>query len=149
MFDSCLKKQSEIKSLFSDCQSEEAKYTKIIELGRSLPLFKPEYKTEANRVQGCQSNMFLRTFQEGNEVYFEAESDALISAGLAALLLDIRAHAPPAMEPCIRAPPIRRLPMRGGHPHSPLLGIQASPPRGVRLVGSLNHKISKPDEHLG
>lgn len=89
MYESCLKKQNDIKLLFSTCHSPEAKYAKIIELGRSLPPLKAEYKTETNRVQGCQSNMFLRTYQEGNDLYYEAESDALISAGLAALLLQV------------------------------------------------------------
>ena len=103
MYESCLKKQNEIKNLFADCRSEEAKYAKIIELGRALPPLNQEYKTESNRVQGCQSNMFLRTYQEGNEIFYEAESDALISAGLAALLL--RAYNGEPAEVILKCPP--------------------------------------------
>lgn len=103
MFESCLKKQNEIKALFSDCGTEEAKYARIIELGRSLPPFQSEYKTEANRVQGCQSNMFLRTYSESDGIYYEAESDALISAGLAALLLRVYSGEP--AEVILKCPP--------------------------------------------
>lgn len=103
IYQSCLQKQDAVRALFSTCQSPEAKYAKIIELGRSLSPLKSEYKTETNRVQGCQSNMFLHVFQEGNELYYEAESDALISAGLAALLLRVYNGEP--AEVILKCPP--------------------------------------------
>ena len=103
MYESCLKKQNEIKTLFSACSTEEAKYAKIIELGRSLAPLRQELKSEANRVQGCQSNMFLHTYEDSNRVFFEAESDALISAGLAALLLRVYSGEP--AEVILKCPP--------------------------------------------
>lgn len=89
MFDSCLEKQEQIKALFQSCISMEAKYQKIMELGKSLPKMDPVFKTAENAVTGCQSTMYLRSFLKDGLVYFEVDSDALISAGLAALLLHV------------------------------------------------------------
>ena len=87
MFESCLEKQERIKKLFTSCSSEEKKYEKIIELGRNLPHMPAEDKTPENFVKGCQSTMYLTSRLENGHVYFTADSDALISAGLAAILL--------------------------------------------------------------
>ncbi|PJD94253.1 MAG: SufE [Parachlamydia sp.] len=87
MFSSCLLKQREVKTLFNACVSEEKKYEKIIELGRELPLLDPAYQTPENIVKGCQSTMYLRSFMQEGKVFFQAQSDALISAGLAAILM--------------------------------------------------------------
>ena len=87
MYESCLKKQSEIKSLFASLKSDEEKYSKIIELGRNLPSFPASAKIPSNEVKGCQSVMHLLTEKKDQTLYFQAESDALISKGLAALLI--------------------------------------------------------------
>jgi cysteine desulfuration protein SufE len=87
MFSSCLLKQREVKTLFNACLSEEKKYEKIIELGRQLPLLDAAYQIPENIVKGCQSTMYLRSFMQEGKVFFQAQSDALISAGLAAILM--------------------------------------------------------------
>lgn len=87
MTSSCLNKQNEIKIEFASCQSEDEKYKKIIEMGKKLPKLKAEYKTPENIVKGCQSVMYLRSFMQEGRMHFEADSEALISAGLAALLI--------------------------------------------------------------
>lgn len=89
MFTSCIEKQQKIKSLFASCASAEEKYAKIIELGRKLPPLREEFCKEENLVSGCQSRMYLHAFAKNNALFFEAQSDALISAGLAALLIDV------------------------------------------------------------
>lgn len=89
MFETCLAKQKEVKELFSSCANEEAKYAKIIELGKALAPLQNLHKVKENLVNGCQSTMYLRSYLNGGAVYFEAESDALVSAGLAALLLHV------------------------------------------------------------
>lgn len=89
MFDSCIAKQNMIKELLTACPTEESKYAKIIELGRELPKLADEHKTPSNLVKGCQSQMYLHAYLSDNSVIFEAESDALISAGLAALLIRV------------------------------------------------------------
>jgi cysteine desulfuration protein SufE len=69
--------------------SPEKKYEIIIEMGRSLPRLDNQYKTENNRVAGCQSILHLRSFLREGKMFFEADGDALISKGLAALALSI------------------------------------------------------------
>lgn len=89
MFDSCLAKQASIKSIFENIPSPEGKYEKIIEFGKNLPKLNEEFKTSQHLVSGCQSQTYLKAFSEDGLIYFEVGSDALISAGLAALLLNV------------------------------------------------------------
>jgi cysteine desulfuration protein SufE len=103
MFDSCLEKQQHIKEIFLACPSEEAKYEKIIELGRQQSPLAPVYKIPENLVKGCQSQMYLHSYWSGNQIVFEAESDALISAGLAALLVKVYSGETP--EAILKCPP--------------------------------------------
>jgi cysteine desulfuration protein SufE len=99
----CLDKQDKIMLLFADCATQEAKYKKIIELGSSLPLFNPLWKIQENLVRGCQSITYLRcTYSEG-VIRLYAHSDALISAGLAALL--VLAFDGETPEAILRSPP--------------------------------------------
>lgn len=103
MFDSCLAKQNQVKALFSTCRNEEEKYRKIIELGRSLPPLSAACKTPENIVKGCQSTMYLHSYYRNDKVRFEAESDALISSGLAALLVMVYSDEEP--EVILKCPP--------------------------------------------
>ncbi|CCB86105.1 MULTISPECIES: SufE family protein [Parachlamydia] len=103
MFLSCLEKQNQIKEIFKVCLTEELKYQKIIELGRALPRLSENHKTLENLVKGCQSTMYLRSYMEEGKVYFEAESDALISSGLAAIL--IQAYSGETPEAILKCPP--------------------------------------------
>jgi cysteine desulfuration protein SufE len=86
---SCLEKQRRLKEQFSLCTSSQQKYEKIIEMGRQLPAYPIELKTSEYSVKGCQSTMYLATSLEGGKIQFQAYSEALISAGLAALLIAI------------------------------------------------------------
>jgi cysteine desulfuration protein SufE len=87
MENSCLDKQKQIMTLFQTCASQEERYQKIIDLGRLLPKLNFVYKTTENIVKGCQSTLYLLTYEKDHLMFFEAESDALISAGLAAILI--------------------------------------------------------------
>lgn len=64
-------------------------YPKLIEWGKKLPPFSEQEKMLAKRVPGCQSEMWLFSKQQDGKLYFAASSDALISSGLAALLLEL------------------------------------------------------------
>ena len=86
MFDSCTAKQKRVKELFSGAATPEEKYQTLINLGKGQPHLLPEEKTEDNRVRGCQSLTYLKTVFEDGRLYLYAESDALISAGLAQLI---------------------------------------------------------------
>lgn len=114
MFNSCLEKQQQIKEIFLECASKDAKYEKIIELGQQQKPLANIYKTKENLVKGCQSQMYLRSYEVDNKVMFEAESDALISAGLATLLTKVYSGESP--EVILKCPPT----------YLDELGIQAS-----------------------
>jgi cysteine desulfuration protein SufE len=80
-------KQETIESNFASCRSQEEIYQKIMEWGKNLPTFDEKWRTEENRVTGCQSLMYLHAEVSDNKMLFSADSDALISKGLAALLV--------------------------------------------------------------
>ena len=65
------------------------KYEYIIELGKGLKGLEPKYKTEIYRVQGCQSQVWLHSFEKDGMLYFEADGDALIVRGLIQMLIRI------------------------------------------------------------
>lgn len=92
-----------LKKEFANLSSPEKKYQKLMEMGQKLPPYPSAHKTAAYLVRGCQSQLYLHaTFQEG-KIYFEAASDALISAGLAALLLAAYSGLTP--EAILKCPP--------------------------------------------
>ena len=99
----CLQRQESIKKQFSKLSSEEAKYEKIIELGRKNAHLDPLYKNEDTLVHGCQSQMYLHSYMADGKVFFEADSEALISAGLAALLILVYSGQTP--ETILTCPP--------------------------------------------
>ncbi len=65
------------------------KYEHLIEMGRSLPLIDTRYKTDEYLVRGCQSQVWLRAVADGDCIQFTADSDALITKGLVAVLLRV------------------------------------------------------------
>jgi len=100
-FQSCLAKQAQAKQLFGSCATPEQKYIKIIELGRSLPQFCSSLKTDDRLVKGCQSRMYLSSSFSDGKVLFQLDSEALISAGLGALLLFVyNGETPEAILSC-------------------------------------------------
>jgi cysteine desulfuration protein SufE len=103
MFENCLEKQRKVKEIFLACPSEEAKYEKIIALGRQQSPLAAADKIPENFVKGCQSQMYLHSYWSGNKIIFETESDALISAGLAMLLTQVYSGETP--EVILKCPP--------------------------------------------
>ena len=95
---------SDLKNLFIHCRTGQDRYQKIIELGRELPPMAPEHKTEENIVRGCQSIVYLSSEMVDGKIYFTAYSEALISAGLAAIL--IRAYSGQSPEMVLKTKPI-------------------------------------------
>jgi cysteine desulfuration protein SufE len=78
-----------LKKKFTSLSSPDQKYSALIEMGRELDSFKEKNKTDKNLVSGCQSKLWLYSYKRENKIFFEATSDALISKGLAALLIEI------------------------------------------------------------
>ncbi len=101
MFEACLEKQRELCTLFLSLASPEAKYEKIIAMGKELPAFPQHEKTSENLVPGCQSILHLSCTNDNGKIYFNADSEAMISKGLAALLIYIyNGESPEALLKC-------------------------------------------------
>ncbi len=81
--------ESELTKLFMECSSNEEIYKTLISLGETTPSLPDDKKTEENRVHGCQSQLYITHSGSKEEIYFEVDSDALISKGLATLLTRI------------------------------------------------------------
>ncbi|CAO3456252.1 hypothetical protein [Azospirillum argentinense] len=61
----------------------------LIDLGRALPAFPEEWRTEANRMDGCQAAVWLVAGWRDGRLHAVAASDSVIVAGLVAILLDV------------------------------------------------------------
>ncbi len=99
-------KQQSVKELFKGCVSLESVYKKIMELGKLLPPFPEGCMRAENLVEGCQSRLYLVSKfcnQTPGTIRFHAHSDALISSGLAYLLLHVYDNEPP--ECLLQRPP--------------------------------------------
>ena len=79
-------------SLFDDWMQ---RYEYMIELGKSLPLIDPEYKTEDNIIKGCQSKVWIHADLEEDKLVFTADSDAIITKGIIAILLRVFSNQHP------------------------------------------------------
>ncbi len=82
------KKCGEMKKIFASLPPAQ-RYETLIQMGRALPPLSPALKTPDRLVSGCQSTLYLSTTLQDGNLFFEASADALISAGLAALLIAI------------------------------------------------------------
>lgn len=71
------------------------KYEYLIELGKDLPLIAPQYKLEENLIHGCQSQVWLNASNEEGRIIFTADSDAIITKGIIALLVRVFSNQSP------------------------------------------------------
>lgn len=65
----------------------EQKYEHLIELGKSLPLIDSRYKTDDHLIKGCQSHVWMHSELRDGEVIYTADSDAIITKGMVALMV--------------------------------------------------------------
>lgn len=65
------------------------RYQYLIDLGKQLPPFPEQYRTEQYRLHGCQSQVWLRTQRQDDRLTFQATSDSAIVLGLIALLMRV------------------------------------------------------------
>ncbi|RZU98316.1 SufE family protein [Spiribacter vilamensis] len=75
---------------FNFLDNWEDRYRLLIDMGRELPALPDEARVEANRVDGCTSNVWLETTVSDEtppRMHFTADSDAFIVKGLVAILL--------------------------------------------------------------
>ena len=79
--------QDEIVDEFSMFDDWMQRYEYIIDLGKSLSLIDEQFKTEDNIIKGCQSKVWVHAEQQGGKVVFTADSDAILTKGIIAILI--------------------------------------------------------------
>jgi cysteine desulfuration protein SufE len=82
------KKQQVIED-FSLYEEWLDKYEYLIELGKGLEAFPEEKKTEDRLIKGCQSRVWLDAQLKDGRLYFQADSDAIITRGIISLLIGV------------------------------------------------------------
>ncbi len=86
----------EVEAEFDALDDWDDRYRLLIDLGRALPAMPAALKTDATRVRGCASQVWLHTRHEGDVLRFAADSDAAIVKGLVALVLMLADGRPAA-----------------------------------------------------
>lgn len=87
--------ENEILQEFSYFEDWMDKYQHIIELGNTLPMIDPQYKTEQYLITGCQSQVWLHAAWDEGRVIFTADSDAIITKGIVNLLIRVLSNRTP------------------------------------------------------
>ncbi|MCH1609392.1 MAG: SufE family protein [Flavobacteriaceae bacterium] len=87
--------QDEIVEEFSLFEDWMQRYEYMIELGKSLPLIDPRHKTEDNIIKGCQSKVWVHADLSEEKLVFTADSDAIITKGIIAILIRVFSHQHP------------------------------------------------------
>jgi cysteine desulfuration protein SufE len=79
-------------SLFDDWMD---KYNLLIDIGKELPVIDPKYKVKDFLIDGCQSKVWLYPEFDGKLITFTADSDAIITRGIVALLIKVLSNRSP------------------------------------------------------
>jgi cysteine desulfuration protein SufE len=87
--------QEEIIDEFSMFDDWMERYEYIIDLGKSLPIIEEKNKLDENLIKGCQSKVWLYSEIENEKVKFSADSDAILTKGIVALLLRVYSSQKP------------------------------------------------------
>ena len=87
--------QEEILQEFSMFDDWMQRYEYMIELGKSLPMIDSQYKNEDYIIKGCQSKVWVHADLEDNKLVFTADSDAIITKGIIAILIRVFSHQHP------------------------------------------------------
>ena len=88
--------QAEIIDEFSMFDEWDERFQYVIDLGKGLPLIDEQYKVEENTIKGCQSKVWLKADQENGNIVFTADSDAIITKGIIAILIRVFSNHSPA-----------------------------------------------------
>lgn len=88
--------QNDIIDEFSMFDDWDERYQYVIDLGKSLPLIDEKYKDDDHIVKGCQSKVWLHADQKDGRVVFTADSDAIITKGIIAILVRVFSGQKPA-----------------------------------------------------
>ena len=87
--------QDEVVEEFNEFTDWMDKYQMLIDLGNDLEPLDEKYKNEQNLIDGCQSRVWLQCDYVDGKLIFNADSDALITKGIIALLIQVLSgHTP-------------------------------------------------------
>ena len=81
--------EKEITEEFELFDEWTEKYQYIIELGQKLPPLDEKYKIDENKIKGCQSSVWLNSYEKHGSIFFEADSDSTFVKGEIALLIRV------------------------------------------------------------
>tara|TARA_B100001027_G_C16094100_1_gene253061 strand:- start:9 stop:443 length:435 start_codon:yes stop_codon:yes gene_type:complete len=95
--------EEEIIDTFSFLDDWSTRYEHIIDLGKNLGEFPDSYKIPSNKIEGCQSQVWVHSEFDGDIIRFQATSDSTIVKGLIALLLSAYSKRTP--EDILKNPP--------------------------------------------
>jgi cysteine desulfuration protein SufE len=87
--------QDEIIDEFSMFDDWEERFQYVIDLGKTLPLIAAEFKTDENTIKGCQSKVWLHSELQNGKIVFTADSDAIITKGIIAILIRVFSNQTP------------------------------------------------------
>ena len=88
-------RQKEVIEEFSLFEDWMQRYEHMIELGKSLPIIPKKHKTEDNIIKGCQSKVWIHAALEKDQLVFTADSDAIITKGIIAILIRVFSNQHP------------------------------------------------------
>jgi cysteine desulfuration protein SufE len=92
---SIIEVQNEIIDEFSLFEDWMQRYEYMIELGKSIELIDSSKKIDSNLIKGCQSKLWLHAELNNNKLIFKADSEAIITKGIAAVLLRVFSNQTP------------------------------------------------------
>ena len=87
--------QDNIIEEFSQFDDWMDKYNLLIDIGKELPVIDPKYKVKDFLIEGCQSKVWLYPEFDGKLITFTADSDAIITRGIVALLIKVLSNRSP------------------------------------------------------
>jgi cysteine desulfuration protein SufE len=82
-------KKQKLVEEFANFSDWMDKYNYLIDLGKNLPAFDEQYKTDQYLIKGCQSQVWLYARLEEGKVFFFADSDAIITKGIVYALIRV------------------------------------------------------------
>lgn len=87
--------ENEIIDDFALFDTWEEKYQYIIEIGQKLKPLAAEFKTDDNKIKGCQSSVWLTASENNGIIEFSADSDSVFVKGEIALLMEVLSNQTP------------------------------------------------------
>jgi cysteine desulfuration protein SufE len=87
--------ENEIIDDFALFDTWEEKYQYIIEIGQKLKPLAAEFKTDDNKIKGCQSSVWLTASENNGIIEFSADSDSVFVKGEIALLMEVLSNQSP------------------------------------------------------